>query len=134
MPWSVLTSSVICRFVRMTREPCPSQWTLNMRSSSCWQDSTATDFFAGVRLIPASDRGTMSAMPPRPARHVVAVLAMDGVHPFEMSVPCEVFGIDRPEVVHPWPYELIVTSIEASRTVRTANGFDIVTPYGLEDL
>ena len=70
----------------------------------------------------------------RPKRHVVAVLVMDGVHPFEMSVPCEVFGIERPEVCHPWPYDLIVTSITGSSTVRTGNGFDIVTPYGLDDL
>src|SRR5688500_14151220 len=77
----------------------------------------------------------MTPMPAtRPKRHVVAVLVMDGVHPFEVSVPCEVFGIERPEVCHPWPYELIVTSIEGSGTVRTGNGFDIVTPFGLADL
>src|SRR5215212_5151462 len=106
-----------------------------MPPSSCWQQSCATDFFAYGRLIPASARGTMAQMPaPRVPRHVVAVLVMDGVHPFEMSVPCEVFGIERPEVVFPWPYELIVTSIEATTTVRSGNGFDIVTPYGLADL
>lgn len=59
---------------------------------------------------------------------------MDGVHPFEMSVPCEVFGIERPEVVFPWPYELVVASIEPSATVRSGNGFDIVTSFGLDDL
>src|SRR5688500_162568 len=77
----------------------------------------------------------MTPMPAtRPKRHVVAVLVMDGVHPFEMSVPCEVFGIERPEVCHPWPYEVIVTSIEPTGTVRSGNSFDIVTPFGLADL
>lgn len=74
-------------------------------------------------------------MAPKPRkRHVVAVLAMDGVHPFELSVPCEVFGIDRPEVVFPWPYEVIVTSITGRPSVPTHNGFTIDTPYGLDDL
>jgi len=74
-------------------------------------------------------------MPRKPSsRHIVAVLVMDGVHPFELSVPCEVFGIDRPEVVHPWPYELIVTSISGRSSVPTHNGFTIETPYGLDDL
>ena len=76
----------------------------------------------------------MPRAPKPPRRHVVAVLAMDGVHPFELSVPCEVFGIDRPEVVFPWPYELIVTSIHDRGTLPTHNGFTIDTPYRLADL
>lgn len=59
---------------------------------------------------------------------------MDGVHPFELSVPLEVFGIERPEVVFPWRYEVIVTSIHEPRPVPTHNGFSITTPYGLGDL
>src|SRR4051812_44609735 len=106
-----------------------------MGPSCSWQESAATDFFAHVRLISASGRDTLAGMPPKPAsRHVVAVLAMDGVHPFELSVPCEVFGIDRPEVVFPWPYEVIVTSIHDHSSVPTHNGFSIDTPYGIDDL
>ena len=73
-------------------------------------------------------------MPQHPKRHVVAVVVMDGIHPFEMSVPCEVFGLERPEVVFPWRYELIVTSLEGTRPVPTPNGFTIQTPYTLADL
>jgi len=67
-------------------------------------------------------------------RHVVATVVMEGVHPFEMSVPCEVFGLERPEVVRPWPYELIVVSIHGTEPLRTHNGFTIQTPYTLADL
>jgi transcriptional regulator GlxA family with amidase domain len=67
-------------------------------------------------------------------RHVVATVVMEGVHPFEMSVPCEVFGLDRPEVVYPWPYELIVVSVHGTEPLRTHNGFTIQTPYTLDDL
>ena len=67
-------------------------------------------------------------------RHVVATVVMEGVHPFEMSVPCEVFGLERPEIVFPWRYELIVTSVDGTDPVRTHNGFTIQTPYTLDDL
>jgi AraC family transcriptional regulator, transcriptional activator FtrA len=59
---------------------------------------------------------------------------MDGVHPFELSVPCEVFGIDRPEVVRPWPYEVMVVSVHPHRSIPTHNGFSIETQHGLDDL
>ena len=59
---------------------------------------------------------------------------MDGIHPFEMSVPCEVFGLERPEVVYPWPYELVVVSTQGTGPVRTHNGFSIETPHTLADL
>jgi hypothetical protein len=41
------------------------------------------------------------ASPParsRRHRHTVATVICHGVAPFEMAVPCEVFGIDRSEV------------------------------------
>ncbi|HYD10819.1 MAG TPA: helix-turn-helix domain-containing protein [Acidimicrobiales bacterium] len=68
-------------------------------------------------------------------RHVVATLIMDGIHPFEMSVGCEVFGIDRPEVARPWPYEhIVVDEAGGNRPIPTQGGFTITTPYGLADL
>lgn len=41
------------------------------------------------------------------ARHRVALAAPPGSPIFELAVPCEVFGIDRPEIADPW-YELLV--------------------------
>ena len=67
--------------------------------------------------------------------HVVATLVMDGIHPFEMSVGCEVFGIDRPEVTRPWPYEHILVDVGGGdRPIPTAEQFSINTPFGLADL
>jgi transcriptional regulator GlxA family with amidase domain len=46
----------------------------------------------------------------------------DGVPPFELGVVCEVFGLPRPEIADPWPYEHRVCSPDGP-TVRTAAGF-----------
>jgi transcriptional regulator GlxA family with amidase domain len=54
--------------------------------------------------------------------HVVGALLTDGVAPFELAVVCEVFGLARPEIVDPWPYELVLASPNAPR-VRTNQGF-----------
>jgi len=39
--------------------------------------------------------------------HTVAVVLMDGVVEFDFSIPCEIFGPDRREIVDPW-YRLVV--------------------------
>ena len=56
--------------------------------------------------------------------HVVAALVTHGVAPFEFAVICEVFGFARPEILDPWPYELILVSPDGPR-VRTSQGFSI---------
>jgi transcriptional regulator GlxA family with amidase domain len=56
--------------------------------------------------------------------HVVAALVTHGVAPFELAVICEVFGFARPEIVDPWPYQLLLVSPDAPR-VRTNQGFAI---------
>ncbi|MGW0608146.1 GlxA family transcriptional regulator [Streptomyces sp. NPDC002640] len=65
-------------------------------------------------------------------RHVVAVAVPDGTATFELAVPCEVFGIDRSDVVDPW-YELRLCAAEPG-PLRTAAGLVLSTPYGLDDL
>jgi transcriptional regulator GlxA family with amidase domain len=64
--------------------------------------------------------------------HRVAVLAVDGVSAFELSTPCEVFGIDRSDLVDPW-YEFRVCGDRAG-PIHTASGFDVQAPYTLDDL
>jgi transcriptional regulator GlxA family with amidase domain len=56
---------------------------------------------------------------------------IEGVAPFELSVACEVFGIDRSELVDPW-YRFKVCAASPP-PVRTSVGFTIDTPYGLDD-
>ena len=65
-------------------------------------------------------------------RHVVAIAVTDAVPVFEFAVPCEVFGIDRRDLVDPW-YELRLCAAEPG-PLRTTGGLRIETPYGLEDL
>jgi transcriptional regulator GlxA family with amidase domain len=67
-----------------------------------------------------------------PRRHTVATVICDGVAPFEMAVPCEVFGIDRSELGVPW-YRHLVCAVEPP-PVRSSMGFTIDTPYGLDDV
>jgi transcriptional regulator GlxA family with amidase domain len=64
--------------------------------------------------------------------HTVAALISQGVAPFELGVACEVFGIDRRELVDPW-YRFRVCATEPG-PVRTSIGFTIDTPYGLADV
>jgi AraC family transcriptional regulator, transcriptional activator FtrA len=64
--------------------------------------------------------------------HVVAVVVTPGAPIFELAVPCEVFGIDRPELADPW-YELRLCTVEPGRT-RVAAGFEVDPGHGLEVL
>ncbi len=68
----------------------------------------------------------------RRKRHQVATLAFPGFSPFELSVPCEVFGYDRSDLANPW-YGFFVASTEPG-PVATDVGFTIETPYGIADL
>ncbi|MEU0673379.1 helix-turn-helix domain-containing protein [Streptomyces sp. NPDC006172] len=64
-------------------------------------------------------------------KNVVAVL-LDGVHPFELGVVCEVFGIDRSDEGLP-VYDFAVASAEGP-TLATHAGFTLRTEHGLERL
>src|SRR4051794_15041896 len=62
----------------------------------------------------------------------VAAVLLDGVHPFELGVVCEVFGIDRSDEGLP-VYDFAVASAEGP-TLGTRSGFTVSTPHGLERL
>src|SRR4051812_19873020 len=62
----------------------------------------------------------------------VAAVVLNGVHPFELGVACEVFGLERPELKVPW-YRFKVCAAEPS-PVRSQAGFLLDTPYSLNDL
>jgi AraC family transcriptional regulator, transcriptional activator FtrA len=66
------------------------------------------------------------------ARHTVAAVVLDGVHPFELGVACEVFGLERPELGVPW-YRFLVCAAEPP-PLRTGAGFLLDTSHGLADL
>ena len=72
---------------------------------------------------------------PRSRRpHVVAAIVDHGVSPFELSVACEVFGLDRSELVDPW-YELLVcAAVTPPVRMKTSVGLTLDTPFTLADV
>jgi AraC family transcriptional activator FtrA len=64
--------------------------------------------------------------------HTVALVVFDRIAPFEMAVPCEVFGADRSDMGLP-NYRFLVCAAEEG-LLRTDAGFGIVAPYGLDAL
>ena len=64
--------------------------------------------------------------------HTVAAVVDQGALTFDLSIPCEVFGLDRSDIASPW-YEFLL--VAAGKTpVRTQTGFLLDTPHGLDDL
>ncbi|RNL78827.1 GlxA family transcriptional regulator [Nocardioides marmorisolisilvae] len=63
--------------------------------------------------------------------HRVACLVFDGVNTFELGTVGEVFATLHPDLVVPWWYDLTICT-EDPGPVRTAAGFDIDVPAGLE--
>ncbi|MBP2217061.1 helix-turn-helix domain-containing protein [Arthrobacter sp. CAN_C5] len=63
--------------------------------------------------------------------HQVAVAVMPGAPIFELAVPCEIFGIPRPELDGSW-YDFQLCATEPGATI--AGGFASTTPFGLDEL
>ncbi|MFE6824338.1 helix-turn-helix domain-containing protein [Streptomyces sp. NPDC057690] len=63
----------------------------------------------------------------------VAAVLVDGVHPFELGVVCEVFGLDRSDEGLP-VYDFAVVSAEAPVLGTHVGGLTVSTPYGLDRL
>jgi AraC family transcriptional activator FtrA len=66
-------------------------------------------------------------------RHRVAVLAFDGLAPFELASVVEVFGTARPEVRTAWWYDVEVCSPDPS-PLRSVGGLRLVVDRGLDAL
>jgi AraC family transcriptional activator FtrA len=62
----------------------------------------------------------------------VAAVVDQGALTFDFSIPCEVFGLDRSDIVDPW-YEFLLVAA-GRRRVRTSTGFFLDAPHGLEAL
>jgi transcriptional regulator GlxA family with amidase domain len=61
----------------------------------------------------------------------VAVLAVEGLPPFEFGVACEVFGIDRRDTGGP-AFDFRVVTAHPGR-IRTSLGFDMVVEHDLDE-
>ena len=66
--------------------------------------------------------------------HVVAAIVSHGVSPFELSVACEVFGLDRRELVDPWYQLLVCAAVEPPIHAKTSHGLTLDTPFRLDDV
>jgi AraC family transcriptional activator FtrA len=64
--------------------------------------------------------------------HTVAAVIDDGMLTFDFAIPCEVFGLDRSDIVDPW-YEFVVVAA-GERRVRTQTGFVLEATHGLRAL
>ncbi len=64
--------------------------------------------------------------------HTVAAVVDQGALTFDFAIPCEVFGLDRSDIVDPW-YEFLVVAA-GDRRVRTQTGFFLEAPHGLAAL
>src|SRR5258708_32304690 len=62
--------------------------------------------------------------------HRIAVLAFDGMSPFETAIVVEVFGLPRPELDVDW-YELAVCAADPG-PLRTVGGLTLTAPFGLD--
>ncbi|MEV5612233.1 helix-turn-helix domain-containing protein [Streptomyces sp. NPDC052225] len=71
-------------------------------------------------------------MPNATLNNVAAVL-LDGVHPFELGVVCEVFGLDRSEDGLP-VYDFAAVSVDGPTLSTHVPGMTVSTPYGLDRL
>jgi transcriptional regulator GlxA family with amidase domain len=64
--------------------------------------------------------------------HRVVTVIGPHVAMFELSVPCEVFGIDRPELADPWYRHRVAAAVPGPHV--SPEGVTIDTPYGLDEL
>jgi AraC family transcriptional regulator, transcriptional activator FtrA len=67
----------------------------------------------------------------RLATHRVAMAVQPGAPIFELSVPCEVFGVDRPDIHDPW-YQFAVCPTQPA--ARVAAGFVANQTGSMDDL
>jgi AraC family transcriptional activator FtrA len=63
--------------------------------------------------------------------HTVVAVITHGVSPFELSVACEVFGLDRSELVDPW-YRFLVCAEDAPVRTKSGGGLTVDTPHRLD--
>ena len=64
--------------------------------------------------------------------HTVAAVIDEGALTFDFAIACEVFGLDRSDIVDPW-YEFLVVAA-GERRIRTQTGFVLEATHGLRTL
>ncbi|MBX9647132.1 MAG: helix-turn-helix domain-containing protein [Xanthobacteraceae bacterium] len=80
-----------------------------------------------VKIMPGSRSGPEKSLPPR-RKHVVAVLAYDGVNAFELGLAVEVFSMGAD-----W-YRVVICSEQPGRPLTANNGLKIIAGAGMGTL
>ena len=83
---------------------------------------------AGAR----SPSGMTTSAPATARPHTVATVVAPKVAMFELAVACEVFGLDRSELVDPWYRHLVCAA--GPPPLRSPEGVEVNAPYGLDDV
>ena len=68
-----------------------------------------------------------------PSAHRVAVLAFEGLAPFDLGIAAEVFASARPELEVAWWYSFNVCA-ERPGPLAVVGGFEVIAPFGLDTL
>jgi putative intracellular protease/amidase len=89
-------------------------------------------FFGRLSLRRRRPAGTRKSDRQLSATPLVAAIVDHGALTFDFAIPCEVFGLDRSDIVDPW-YEFAVVAA-GERRVRTQTRFVIEVTHGLEKL
>jgi transcriptional regulator GlxA family with amidase domain len=85
--------------------------------------SGKNDIYRRIPAMASADPGRSPSR--RRRRHNVVALIAHGVAPFELGVACEVFGIQRPELVDPW-YRFVVCSADEPPIRSSWGSFSLV--------
>src|SRR3954470_17818069 len=67
-------------------------------------------------------------------QHMVAALAAPDSGIFELAVPCEVFGLDRSNLVSPWYGFKVCSPSRKPAALPMNSAFDVMTRYGLDEV
>ena len=107
---------------------------------SCAYLRVATEALSGVQQGPCRQyllctaspgSGKLAIMRKELAKHRVAMAVQPGAPIFELSVPCEVFGVSRPEIHDPWYGFQVCPTTPAA---KLASGFVADQPGTMRDL
>src|SRR3569623_1187113 len=100
-----------------------------------WAENSLLAYVPTVSRLTSSERiGTIQALIGNApmTTPIIAVLALDGISPFHLSVPCLVFGADRTNLGLP-RFDFRVCGVEEG-LIQTDAGLSILVPHWLAAL
>src|SRR3954452_1215970 len=136
-PCAQRTASVVSATVKTSASPqavSTSYGPAKSSSSTPFQIAIPIVLVMRTRIVQSAcgRETTFARSRPMSRRHVVAAVIDQGALTFDFAIPCEVFGLDRSDIVDPW-YEFRLVAA-GERRIRTQTGFVLEAPFGLDGL